>query len=88
MYTGVSEKEDNSGNKIVRQTQCIAIGDGINYEKLDCNPVITHEQLPEGSSKEDFRDQKFGKKVNGFTQLLQVELLIMVVKSLCISQGI
>lgn len=70
MYTGVSEKEDNSGNKIVRQTQCIAIGDGINYEKLDCNPVITHEQLPEGSSKEDFRDPKIWKEGEWFYSVI------------------
>ena len=61
MYTGVLEKTDEDGNRILRQTQCIAVGDGINYEKLDCNPVITHEMLPEGSSLEDFRDPKIWK---------------------------
>lgn len=70
MYTGVLEKVDNSGSKIVRQTQCIAVGDGINYEKLDCNPVITHEQLPEGSSKEDFRDPKIWKEGEWFYSVI------------------
>lgn len=58
MYTGVLDNKDENGERIVRQTQCIAIGNGENYEKLDCNPVITHEMLPEGSSLEDFRDPK------------------------------
>lgn len=58
MYTGVTEKENEDGEKIVRQRQCIAIGDGINFEKLPENPVITAEMLPEGSSLADFRDPK------------------------------
>lgn len=58
MYTGVLDNKDENGERVVRQTQCIAIGNGENYEKLDCNPVITHEMLPEGSSLEDFRDPK------------------------------
>lgn len=62
MYTGVLEDKDKEGQRIVRQTQCIAIGDGINYEKLKCNPVITHEDLPEGSIIEDFRDPKIWKE--------------------------
>ena len=43
MYTGVLDNKDENGERVVRQTQCIAIGDGENYEKLECNPVITHE---------------------------------------------
>ena len=66
MYTGVLDKTNEDGKRILRQTQCIAIGDGINYEKLDCNPVITHEMLPEGSSLEDFRDPKIWKDGNEF----------------------
>lgn len=58
MYTGVLEKEEPDGHRLIRQTQSIAIGDGINYEKLSCNPVITGDMLPEGSSKADFRDPK------------------------------
>ena len=40
------------------QTQSIAIGDGLNYEKPACNPVLTQKDLPEGFSKFDFRDPK------------------------------
>ncbi len=58
MYTGVLDREQEDGTRLLRQTQCIAIGDGVNYEKLDINPVITSDLLPEGSSREDFRDPK------------------------------
>lgn len=57
MYTSVLEKEQQ-GEKIIRQTQSIAVGDGIHYKKAACNPVITEELLPKESSKEDFRDPK------------------------------
>lgn len=65
MYTGVSAAEPEKGTG-VRQVQCIAVGDGINYEKLDCNPVITSDLLPEGSSREDFRDPKIWKAGEDF----------------------
>lgn len=55
MYTGVQGK-DNTPE--CRQTQCIAFGDGVRYEKYEKNPVITAEKLPEGSSRSDFRDPK------------------------------
>lgn len=56
MYTGVREIILEDGSHFVTQDQCIAVGDGINYKKLDCNPVIKSEDLPEGCSIEDFRD--------------------------------
>lgn len=58
MYTGVQETELPDNTKAVRQTQCIAIGDGKNYVKSPLNPVITADLLPEGGSKIDFRDPK------------------------------
>lgn len=66
MYTGVLDKEQEDGTRLVRQTQCIAIGDGLNYKKLDINPVITSDLLPEGSSREDFRDPKIWKEGEDF----------------------
>ena len=66
MYTGVLDNKDENGERVVRQTQCIAIGNGENYEKLECNPVITHEMLPEGSSLEDFRDPKIWREGEEF----------------------
>lgn len=58
VYTGVSEITLPNGKRAVRQTQCLAVGDGIDYEKYSGNPVITADQLPQGSSLEDFRDPK------------------------------
>ena len=58
LYTGVKEITDEAGKKAIRQEQCLAEGDGLNYQKVSCNPVITAELLPEGSSLEDFRDPK------------------------------
>jgi beta-fructofuranosidase len=49
MYTGVYDD---------CQVQCIAIGDGVNYTKLEQNPVITGKMLPEGCNIHDFRDPK------------------------------
>lgn len=58
LYTGVSEVSLSDGKRAVRQTQCLAVGDGIDYEKYSGNPVISADTLPEGSSLEDFRDPK------------------------------
>lgn len=62
IYTGVAEEEGQDGKRKVRQSQCIAVGDGLTYEKLEQNPVITAGLLPEGSSLEDFRDPKIWKE--------------------------
>ncbi len=65
MYTGVV-KEYLRNNEISEvQTQCIAVGDGINYEKYEKNPVLDEKDLPEGCSRFDFRDPKIWKKADG-----------------------
>ena len=58
MYTGVRQVIGESGEKEDRQTQCVALGDGLNYTKVSENPVITGEKVPEGGSVRDFRDPK------------------------------
>lgn len=58
MYTGVEKKRTEAGEEKEYQTQCIAYGDGINYEKAQENPVIGKSELPEGASEMDFRDPK------------------------------
>ena len=58
MYTGVRFEEHEDGTRTEYQTQCLAIGDGVDYEKLENNPVLTDADLPEGASKTDFRDPK------------------------------
>lgn len=65
MYTGVQEKEDESGKIISRQAQCIAVGDGVNYEKYEANPVIVPESLPQGGRPSDFRDPKIWQEEDG-----------------------
>lgn len=57
IYTG-REPFLNNGKEEIRQVQCLALGDGCDYEKCDNNPVITSEDLPEGASIYDFRDPK------------------------------
>lgn len=61
VYTGVNEILKD-GKAYARQNQCVAIGDGINYQKIACNPVVRSDMLPEGSSREDFRDPKIWKE--------------------------
>lgn len=70
MYTNVTECETQKGRNQVRQQQSIAIGDGTDYQKLDCNPVITADMLPEGSSHVDFRDPKIWREGDGFRALV------------------
>jgi beta-fructofuranosidase len=64
IYTGVAHSQTLPG-KGGTQTQNIAIGDGLNYEKYAGNPVITPEMLPEGSSFIDFRDPKIWRCKDG-----------------------
>lgn len=54
IYTGVRQTDD--GDEF--QTQCLAFGDGVNYEKYEGNPVIDASLLPQGGSHVHFRDPK------------------------------
>ena len=58
MYTGVRNERNESGRIESYQTQCIAFGDGMDYEKYEGNPVIGADLIPEGGSVKDFRDPK------------------------------
>ena len=62
MYTGVRNVRRRNGMIESFQTQCIAIGDGVDYEKYEGNPVIDASQVPEGGSSEDFRDPKIWRE--------------------------
>ena len=66
MYTGVCNQRMADGRTAVIQTQCAAIGDGVNYEKYAGNPVISGEQLPEGGDIENFRDPGIWKDADGY----------------------
>ncbi|MCR5640693.1 MAG: GH32 C-terminal domain-containing protein [Lachnospiraceae bacterium] len=62
VYTGVSECTEADGTKADYQQQCIAIGDGVDYEKYVANPVITTSAIPSGNHRMDFRDPKVFSK--------------------------
>ena len=66
MYTGVCRNGSAGDRPPFIQTQCIAIGDGLNYQKYAGNPVIDDKLLPEEASPEDFRDPRIWKDGNGF----------------------
>jgi len=66
MYTGVragpKQPDGSSGDT---QTQCIAFGDGMDYEKYAGNPVLTEADVPDGGSRFDFRDPKLWQECDG-----------------------
>lgn len=65
MYTGVVKEPRTEGGFQDIQTQCIAIGDGRDYEKYQQNPVLDGGDLPEGGSRNDFRDPKLWIEEDG-----------------------
>lgn len=65
LYTGVRKEEQPDGVTREIQTQCVAVGDGIDYVKCPQNPVLTEQDLPEGWSRFDFRDPKLWQEPDG-----------------------
>ncbi len=65
MYTGVVKERHQNGGIHEVQTQCLAVGDGVDYEKYEKNPVLDESDLPKGSSRFDFRDPKIWQKEDG-----------------------
>ncbi len=57
LYTGVS-----GTNESPVQAQCVALGDGLDFEKLPQNPVIPSRQQPEGFCEADFRDPRIWRE--------------------------
>ena len=62
MYTGVRRERRGGGEETEYQTQCLAFGDGVDYEKYAANPVIDAGLLPPGGSARDFRDPKLWRE--------------------------
>ena len=58
IYTGVTTEKLPDGKEEVRQNQCLAWGDGKDYVKVEKNPIVTGDMLPEKCSRVDFRDPK------------------------------
>ena len=65
MYTAVIMKKRWDGSRMDMQTQSIAVGNGIDYEKYEGNPVLDENDLPEDSDPRDFRDPKIWKDTDG-----------------------
>jgi sucrose-6-phosphate hydrolase len=65
MYTGVKRIPQADGGFVDEQTQCLAIGDGVDYEKYAQNPILDEKDLPEGGSRADFRDPKMFRNEDG-----------------------
>lgn len=65
VYTGVLSEKQPDGTMHDVQQQCVAVGDGVNYEKCENNPVMTAKQLPSDSNRFDFRDPKVWKAADG-----------------------
>ena len=63
LYTGVRKEGGDKGKEY--QTQCVAVGDGVNYRKYEKNPVLEAKDLPEDLSPFDFRDPKIWRKAEG-----------------------
>ena len=72
MYTGVSHEMTERGDLRDVQTQCLAVGDGVNYVKYPKNPVLTAADLPEGGSRHDFRDPKMWREADGSYRMAAV----------------
>lgn len=65
MYTSVRQIQDEEGRKRDLQTQSIAIGNGVDYEKYEGNPVLDGKDVPAGFSVNDFRDPKIFRNPDG-----------------------
>lgn len=65
MYTGVRRERNSEGFIHDVQTQCLAVGDGLDYEKYEGNPVLDAKNLPKGGSAVDFRDPKVWRGDDG-----------------------
>jgi len=65
MYTGVVRERQADGGWADVQAQCVAAGDGVDYEKYEKNPVLDEKDIPEGGSRNDFRDPKMWQEEDG-----------------------
>ena len=70
-YTGV---QPAGANRRETQAQCVAFGDGTDFEKSPLNPVARPAHLPKGYSESDFRDPKVWRKKDGTYQMVVANL--------------
>lgn len=72
MYTSVRKEAQPDGSVRDIQTQSLAVGDGMDYEKDVRNPILTVEDMPKNSSPFDFRDPKMWKCEDGTYRCVMV----------------
>ena len=72
MYTGVLRGQLADGTPDDIQTQNLAFGDGINYEKYGRNPILAEADLPEGGNRAHFRDPKMWQCEDGSWRAVMV----------------
>lgn len=66
MYTGVATGGHLADGTVAeRQTQCLAIGDGVDYVKWPANPVIGPDDIPSDIDTRHFRDPKMWLEEDG-----------------------
>ena len=65
MYTGCRREKHLDGTVCDVQTQNLAVGDGMDYQKYEGNPVLTELDIPAGASRIDFRDPKIWREKDG-----------------------
>lgn len=66
LYTSVVAEKQPDGEMRDIQTQSIAVGNGLDYEKPLEYPVLTVKDIPDGYSKFDFRDPKIWREEDGY----------------------
>ena len=71
----------------VKQQQCLAIGDGVTYEKFSLNPVLTEKDLPDFVTLADFRDPKLIKRGNQFYVLIGAQVTALGVGTILMYQS-
>ena len=63
VYTGVLSEKQPDGTMHDVQQQCVAVGDGVNYEKVrKINPVMTAKQLPSDSNRLILEIRRYGRQ--------------------------
>ena len=62
VYTGVLSEKQPDGTMHDVQQQCVAVGDGVNYEKCENNPVMTAKQLPSDSNRLILEIRRYGRQ--------------------------
>ena len=87
VYTGVTH-EENDGKKNEYQNQCVALGDGKSYKKIENNPAINGEIMPQNFSREHFRDPKVWKEMMDIILLLEIKQMMVNLRLFCSTRKI